>query len=662
MKKITLALFAIVCSTGSMISQNYVVQAPLYDGSSTRISGPSGHNTQKYQRSVFLVTQTELTLMSLTDNTVTAFGFDMRFGALTAAAGNFTLYLENTSDVTYNKGLDYTVAITGMQQCYAGAMTIPASTGGTVMGVSLTNDFIYTGDGIYVAYEWVANGPSPGEQSGAWMLANSSDLNPGGATVEGNALPAVSTMTNSDFRPTFRFTAGNIATNEVAVVSMEALGIVPKLSNAPNIVTAEIKNESTVALTNIPVTLDVTGANPFNDVQTISSLAAGATTVVSFAPYNPTNNGASTLSVSIPADENNFNNSYAWTQSVTCSDLANNPAVPASTFSQNALGFNTGGSGIISSKYTALATASLNAIRLAVGNTTINIQKQAYGVLMDATGNILATSNTLTINGANLGAFVNFNFDTPPVLTGGTEYYMGIGIPAGPMFPIGTAVFDPYVNVKKYYVSTLAAGSVPNLTNRGYMGIQAVLGFSNTTVSASASHSLICSGDTITLTVTGGPDTYTWSPGNLQGSTVVLTPTLAASAGTNNINFNYSVIGTDGPSGCRSAATVISFSVNRCEEVPPPDGTGLAENSFAGYNINLYPNPSINGKTSISGLVGTNAITVYNTLGQVVVRQVVSDEIITIDLSDKPAGNYLVKITNPYNESRMIKLVHVNQD
>src|SRR5690606_18070430 len=80
-------------------------------------------------------------------------------------AGNFTLYLENTSDVTYNKGTTFSSIITGMPVHYNSALTLTGSaaaansqTGSITM--PLSSGFTYTGGGIYVAWEWVASAPT----------------------------------------------------------------------------------------------------------------------------------------------------------------------------------------------------------------------------------------------------------------------------------------------------------------------------------------------------------------------------------------------------------------------------------------------------------------------------------------------------------------------
>ena len=56
------------------------------------------------------------------------------------------------------------------------------------------------------------------------------------------------------------------------------------------------------------MTLNVTGANAFTNTQLVSSLAVGASTLVTFAPYTSTVAGTNTVAVTVPADGNNSKN------------------------------------------------------------------------------------------------------------------------------------------------------------------------------------------------------------------------------------------------------------------------------------------------------------------------------------------------------------------
>lgn len=82
-------------------------------------------------------------------------------------------------------------------------------------------------------------------------------------------------------------------------------------------------------------------------------------------------------------------------------------------------------------------------------------------------------------------------------------------------------------------------------------------------------------------------------------------------------------------------------------------------NTVAGFeNFNLFPNPAVSGKTNITGLVGTNVITVYNMLGQVAFTQTTSNDAASIDLSSQATGNYFIRITNSNNVTKTVKVIN----
>ncbi|MBA3664725.1 MAG: T9SS type A sorting domain-containing protein [Bacteroidetes bacterium] len=74
--------------------------------------------------------------------------------------------------------------------------------------------------------------------------------------------------------------------------------------------------------------------------------------------------------------------------------------------------------------------------------------------------------------------------------------------------------------------------------------------------------------------------------------------------------------------------------------------------------VQLYPNPTLNGKTTVAGLEGTNVITVYNILGQTVSTQTTDKDVVTVDLSNQISGTYLVRITNSDNLTKTIKVIN----
>jgi hypothetical protein len=87
------------------------------------------------------------------------------------------------------------------------------------------------------------------------------------------------------------------------------------------------------------------------------------------------------------------------------------------------------------------------------------------------------------------------------------------------------------------------------------------------------------------------------------------------------------------------------------------DDVGLTSyNAFS--NLKLAPNPLANGETQITGLVGKNTLTVFNTLGQIVWKKEIETATAEIDLSSLPAGTYLMRVNNEAGESRTLRLLN----
>ena len=95
----------------------------------------------------------------------------------------------------------------------------------------------------------------------------------------------------------------------------------------------------------------------------------------------------------------------------------------------------------------------------------------------------------------------------------------------------------------------------------------------NSVVSLSTSAQVICNGGSATLSATGS-NNYTWQPGGLNASTIVVTPT---------VNTVYSVTATNSITGCTSIA-IVSIQVVTC--------AGVREiELFSNDNYLIYPSP-----------------------------------------------------------------------
>jgi hypothetical protein len=91
------------------------------------------------------------------------------------------------------------------------------------------------------------------------------------------------------------------------------------------------------------------------------------------------------------------------------------------------------------------------------------------------------------------------------------------------------------------------------------------------------------------------------------------------------------------------------------------DTVGIADTK--GYDhLNVYPNPAVNGKTTVSGLSGKNTVVIYNVLGQIVSTEVTEESFIQLDFTKQAKGTYVVRIVNSDNRTKIIKLINQTQN
>ena len=155
------------------------------------------------------------------------------------------------------------------------------------------------------------------------------------------------------------------------------------------------------------------------------------------------------------------------------------------------------------------------------------------------------------------------------------------------------------------------------------------------TFSVATSNSIICVGGTATLTATGATS-YTWNTAATT-SVIAVSPT---------VTTTYTITGVTGI--CTNSLT-ITQNVNTC--------TGI--NEILANSISVYPNPN-NGILNInltSELAVNSTLEVYDALGKLVVKQVLANELNTINISNLNNGIYTYKVLNNSNNVKIGKLI-----
>lgn len=465
MKKSTLIFGFLAATTLGFSQASMVVTAPPNIGATTQVRAPNGLATSAFMRAAALVQASELTGIAAS-TTLTSFGYTTTAGADAAVTGTITVYLQNTSDATYNKGTTWSGITTGMTTVYTGTITLPTTA--TVITLPLTTPFVFTGGAMYVAYDFVSAGPYatvPVTYAANNSLAAS-------CVSAASASTAPTTLASTAFRPCFRFGFPNNLTNDMSVESIGSLGNIPKNIFTNHAVTAVVRNNSNTTLTNVGVGLNVTGVNTFTNAQFIPSIGAGNTATVTFAPYNLLTIGNNTITVAVLPDQNNANNSLTFNQSISCTTwgVGQSPM----TYS-GSVGFNTG-EGMILSRFQVPTTQTVVGANLAISTNTANSGNSIYAALVDNSGAVLATSNTITIMPAMLGTWQNFTFTPGTTITGATDYHIGLAQTANTAlgyFPMGTYASSS-IPANLYSTRTFTASTLtPLTTNLGIMGIEA---------------------------------------------------------------------------------------------------------------------------------------------------------------------------------------------
>lgn len=152
--------------------------------------------------------------------------------------------------------------------------------------------------------------------------------------------------------------------------------------------------------------------------------------------------------------------------------------------------------------------------------------------------------------------------------------------------------------------------------------------------------SLICSGQTTTLSAMGTlGTTYTWTPGNLNGTAVSVSPSVTTTYTINGRNSN----------GC-SNSSVVTQSVSLC--------TGLEDLAQNELSLNVFPNPN-NGTYTIRANTTTNLIIIDQLGREMKTVALNASNQFTADISGMASGIYYL-VNREGQQTTHLKIVVAN--
>lgn len=227
-----------------------------------------------------------------------------------------------------------------------------------------------------------------------------------------------------------RIVVRNFYDNDLAVNDIWALGVSPTQHEVSPVIYANISNEGRNTQTAFPLMLEITGANTYRDTITVPSLATRNSAVVSFAGVHLTNPGDNLVRIYCATDQNNDNNEHTWQMITSLNEVgyANDSVVGGQHFTYSSLA--TGGTSTIAyvNKYNMVDTLIATHVKAFITNTAnnSNVGRQFRFIVVDASGNLIESSDTMTVTAAMENQWVTGEINNYAITSTNGALYVGI--------------------------------------------------------------------------------------------------------------------------------------------------------------------------------------------------------------------------------------------
>ncbi len=458
---------------GSLTSKTLTAWALPSDGSTSGNTRAPG-NTYKYQRTEYLITAAEMAASGFpSGNTIDGIGFLIATAGATAQTGAFTVYLKNTTDVTYTLGATWTTAgFTTVSSIPS--WTVPIAVGSYVVPFSGGSTFTYTGGGVYVAWEFANTGTA-----GTTALIASCNTALTGGLYGYRGTTSSTTLTVSNYRPATQFVNNSIV-DIAAITNIYTLEKVAVGYGTPTPINVRVANNSASAATfNVTLTVkDPTNTiTRFTSTQAVTALAANSSSILTFTGWTPTileNCNISATTSTIPTE------TWVTNNTKTIQSAVNNTTLGYSftTTGSAGFGYTTPGTGLFLSKFTMSGTGSVTGANIVISTDAASAGDTVYAVVLNSAGTIMAQSANYIILAGDLGLNKSFTFSPAPSFSS-EVYYVGMAQTkgVGQWYPLGTFNEIPQ-RAATFYTAAITGGTLTELPitfNMKY-GIEAVVG------------------------------------------------------------------------------------------------------------------------------------------------------------------------------------------
>jgi hypothetical protein len=232
---------------------------------------------------------------------------------------------------------------------------------------------------------------------------------------------------------------------DASVKEVYTLGKLPIPYATPHEVRAAIVNAGADTLFNQQINLQISGTNTFTDLKSIDTIAPWSFKYVSFSSFNYTNTGNCIVTVSVPNDSTNSNNSKPSNQTVTNDVYA---YADPTIVSAGGIGFNSPYFGQFVAKFPYSGFNSINQVGINFNTGGQPYKIVIYDLVNDTPGTLLWTSASLT-SVAGINTVPVF----PTVSVAGT-FFVGVSQTATTNVSFGYQSEDPVRDKTFYYKST----------------------------------------------------------------------------------------------------------------------------------------------------------------------------------------------------------------
>jgi hypothetical protein len=277
----------------------------------------------KWSRTNYLITASEMAAAGVS-GTIDSIGWVYNIASgVGPATAPLKIYLEQTTDVGNTKAADWATSIATMTLVHDALTTIPDVADSVDIPFQNGLPFSFTpgpGQALYVAFDWGEYTGTLAAAGQQYVLCNSTGLAGGAHTGQSNVSQPPATTAASSFRAVTRLPVA-APEKDVSVDFLIHIGAIPLGPTGPQPIQATIFQNGGIDLTDVDVSVNVTGAEGHSDMVTVPFLekCAESFATVTFDPFVPTVEGADTVtaSVSVVGDADTSNDSLSLPLDVT---------------------------------------------------------------------------------------------------------------------------------------------------------------------------------------------------------------------------------------------------------------------------------------------------------------------------------------------------------